>query len=105
DVGRADDLARRFAGKAGARAGQDEQPEFHVTFRLHAPKVVKTNGEASGGVTTWRWRLEDFEGQAPPRLEAQADLSGPSFLLPVVLALGLGVPLLWLRRKWQHRWE
>lgn len=115
DVGRADDVAVSLIQKAlprftqkklGVTTQQDEDElDFHVTFRLHAPKVVKSNGEAASGVATWRWRLEEFEDSAPGRLEADLDLTGPSFLLPVVAAFSLGCVFLWLRKKWRRRWE
>lgn len=113
DVGRADDVARALVGRSFARRAErrgvaaldSDELDFHVTFRLHAPKVVKSNGEAASGVATWRWRLEEFEDSAPGRLEADLDLSGPSFLLPVVAAFSVGFVFLWLRRKWHRRWE
>lgn len=112
DVGRFDDVARNIVARVAARRGpkaaraaasDTDEVDFHVTFSVHAPKVAKSNGEVSSGRATWRWRLEDMDDQAPPRLEADLDLSRLSLVPAVVVALGLGAGLLWLRKQWKRR--
>lgn len=112
DVGKADDVARSLVERALQRRlwkvldaktpAEEEELDFHVTFKLHAPKVVASNGEVSGGAATWRYRLEEMEDQAPGRLTADLDLSR-SYLLPVMMAFSFGFVFLFLRKKWQRR--
>lgn len=110
DVGRADDVARALVGrgllrraeKRGVNALAEEELDFHVTFKLRAPKVVASNGEVTGGEATWRYRLEELEDKAPGRLTADLDLSR-SYLLPAALVFSFGFVFLFLRKKWQRR--
>jgi hypothetical protein len=98
--------ARRLslaASGAASGAHPGEAPEFHVTFKVHAPKIRTSNGDVSGGTATWRWRLEDVEHEAPAQLEAELDLSRS--YLPLFALLGAGGAFLFLRKKWQRRWE
>lgn len=108
DVGNADDVARlsisRVAARRGfARRAGEEEPEFFFTFKVHAPKVATSNGELGSGEATWRWRIEEMEEKAPPRLEADLDLSSRSLLPLAIGALGLGFAFLWLRKQWKNR--
>lgn len=114
DVGRADDKARALIERATARrllkslagaktpADEDEELDFHVTFKLNAPKIVNSNGEITGGGATWRYRLEEMEDQAPGRLTADLDMSR-SYLLPVMMVFSFGFVFLFLRKKWEKR--
>lgn len=104
NVASADDRVRDLAARLMGRGRAREEVDFHATFVLHAPKVVDANGEVSGGDVTWRYRLEELEEKAPPRLEARVDLSR-SLFVPIVVALGFGVGFLWLKKKWDRRYH
>jgi hypothetical protein len=104
DLASADDRARDLATRVlSRRARVREEVDFHATFKLHSPKIIDSNGEVSGGDVTWRWRLEEMEEKAPPRLEARLDLSR-SYLLPIAAAVGFGFAFLWLKKKWDKRY-
>ncbi|MDC3379006.1 hypothetical protein OAX78_01830 [Planctomycetota bacterium] len=86
-----------------------EGREYFLEFAVHAPKVISSTGEVTGGTARWKFPAEGLGSSAeiPQQLHAEVSLAGSNTLLIVGGAgvLVFGLLFLWLRKKWARRWE
>lgn len=84
----------------------DQEPRQHrMTFRLHAPRIEGAEGAtALGGASAeWSYTFEDEE--VPAALTAQVGFAPAVPWGLVFVGAGAAAGFVWLRRKWQRRWE
>lgn len=82
------------------------EPRRHMmTFRFHAPRIDAAESATSPGKRTAEWSYAFDDDSVPPELTADFRFAGA---MPWGLMLGGAAAMagfVWLRRKWQKRWE
>lgn len=85
------------------------EPRRHMmTFRFHAPRIDSAESATTPGRTTAEWAYALDDESVPSELTADFRFS-PGFPLTLLLggaAAAAGIAgVMWLRKKWNRRWE
>lgn len=89
----------------------DEELETgSITYRFSAPQVFEADGaELDGGEAVWSFPLDPMDDlEVPEELSAEFTVTAPFPWGYALIGGGLSFGLvggLWLRRKWNKRWE